>query len=55
MILTVIMVMAQNGWKPSSMDIKTAFLQGHALERYIFVRRPKETDYPDNDHFRSLE
>jgi hypothetical protein len=35
-------IMAQRHWKPYSMDIKTAFLQGHALERDIYIRPPKE-------------
>ncbi|KAL5006315.1 hypothetical protein ScPMuIL_015121 [Solemya velum] len=42
----ILAVIAQNGWKPCSMDIKTAFLQGHELERDIFIRPPKEADSP---------
>ena len=39
MILTV---MAQMEWKPQTIDIKTAFLQGSSLEREIFIKPPRE-------------
>ena len=32
------------GWKCNCVDIKSAFLQGNAIERDIFVRPPKEFD-----------
>lgn len=38
----ILAVLAQKGWKPFSMDIKTAFLQGHLIERDVFIRPPKE-------------
>ena len=38
----VLTVMAQNNWKPRTMDIKTAFLQGNNLEREIFIKPPCE-------------
>ena len=38
----VLTVMAQNEWNPKTMDIKTAFLQGHKLERDIFIKPPNE-------------
>ena len=34
--------MAQNDWKPQTIDIKTAFLQGNSLEREIFIKPPHE-------------
>ena len=38
----VLAVIAQRQWKVNSMDIKTAFLQGHLLERQVFLRPPPE-------------
>jgi hypothetical protein len=43
----ILAVFAQNGWKPNSIDIKTAFLQGSALSRDIFVRPPSEAKVRD--------
>lgn len=42
----VLAIMAQNGWKPCSMDIKAAFLQGFPLERDIYIKPPKEANSP---------
>ena len=36
----VLTIMAQNKWKPRTMDIKTAFLQGDKLERDIYIKPP---------------
>ena len=41
MILTIA---ATNKWKVCSLDIKSAFLQGRALEREVYVKPPKEYD-----------
>ena len=38
----VLAVMAMKGWKCSSLDVRTAFLQGNPLERDIYVKPPKE-------------
>jgi len=38
----ILAIMVQNGWKPCSMDIKTAFLQGYPLSRDIYIKPPKE-------------
>ena len=35
-------IISSNEWKCKSLDVKTAFLQGHDLEREIFLRPPKE-------------
>ena len=35
-------------WRPYSMDVKTAFLQGNSLERPLFVAPPKEAQCPEN-------
>lgn len=43
----VLAVMAQNDWKPKTIDIKTAFLQGNNLEREIFIKPPHETRKKD--------
>ena len=40
----ILAIMAQKGWKPNSMDIKAAFLQGHPLSRSIYVKPPKEAN-----------
>ena len=40
----VLAVMAQHGWEPKSMDIKTAFLQGHRIEREVYFKPPKEAN-----------
>lgn len=33
---------AQNQWSLHSIDIKTAFLQGHTMDREVYIRPPKE-------------
>jgi transposase InsO family protein len=38
----ILAIFAQKGWKPASMDIKTAFLQGYPLSRDVFLRPPLE-------------
>ena len=38
----IIAIIAHNRWRPRSMDIKTAFLQGQKIQRDIFIRPPKE-------------
>lgn len=40
----ILAIMAHNRWRPRSMDIKTAFLQGQKIQRDIFIRPPKEAD-----------
>lgn len=35
-------LISSNKWKCKSLDVKTAFLQGHDVEREIFLRPPKE-------------
>ena len=35
-------IIAANNWKCHSIDIKAAFLQGHEIEREIYLRPPKE-------------
>ena len=40
----VLAVLAQRGWKPCTMDIKTAFLQGSGIERNLFIKPPKEAN-----------
>ena len=37
-------IAATNKWKACSLDIKSAFLQGRALEREVNVKPPKEYD-----------
>lgn len=43
----VLAIAAQKGWKPHTMDIKTAFLQGMDLSRDIFIWPPKEAGEKD--------
>ena len=38
----ILAIIAQNKWKPHSMDIKTAFLQSQKLDRNIYIRPPPE-------------
>ncbi len=38
----ILSIFCQKDWKPHSMDIKTAFLQGEKLEREVFIKPPKE-------------
>jgi len=38
----VLSIIACMSWKPNSMDVKTAFLQGTKLEREVFIRPPVE-------------
>lgn len=40
----ILAVMAQNHWNPNTIDIKTAFLQGAALSRDVFIRPPPEAN-----------
>lgn len=40
----VLAIIAQYNWKPKSMDIKTAFLQGQELSRDIYLKPPKEAN-----------
>ena len=35
-------VLAQKGWLPHTMDIKTAFLQGQEIQRDIIIKPPNE-------------
>ena len=44
---TVLAVIAQEGWKACTMDIKTAFLQGSELSRRIYLRPPVEVNSQD--------
>ena len=37
-------LIAAQKWKVNSLDVKTAFLQGRAIDRDIYVRPPKEAD-----------
>ena len=37
-------VLAQKEWTPKTMDIKTAFLQGHELDRQVYIKLPKEAE-----------
>ena len=39
---TVLAIAATNKWKVSSIDIKSAFLQGRQIEREVIVKPPKE-------------
>ena len=39
-----IAVIAANSWTMSSLDIKTAFLQGKFIETEVFVKPPKEAE-----------
>ena len=38
----ILAVIAQHEWEPKSMDVKTAFLQGHPLERKVYLKPPKD-------------
>ena len=38
----VLAPIVQNSWKSHSMDIKTALLQGHLLERNVYVKPPAD-------------
>ena len=38
----ILAVVSNNGWKISSLDIKSAFLQGQAINRDVFLKPPKE-------------
>ena len=38
----VLSIIVQNGWMPHSIDIKTAFLQGHLLDRNAYVKPPAD-------------
>lgn len=38
----ILAVLAQHEWEPRSMDVKTAFLQGHPLERKVYLKPPKD-------------
>ena len=40
----VLAVLSTSNWKCNSLDVKTAFLQGHKIERNIFVKPPKEAE-----------
>ena len=42
----LLMVAADRGWAPVAIDISTAFLQGGALEREVYVRPPAELHAP---------
>ena len=35
-------IIASNGWALTSIDVKTAFLQGKLIERTVFIHSPKE-------------
>ena len=39
-------IIAQKGWKASSIDIKTAFLQGEELTCEVYIIPPKELGRP---------
>ena len=39
-------ILANQGWRLHSMDIKTAFLQGQELDRNIYLKPPKEAKCP---------
>ena len=39
---TMLSLINKNGWKLSSLDIKTAFLQGEKIDRDVYLRPPKE-------------
>lgn len=40
----ILAIIAQKRWKPRSMDIKTAFLQGLPMTRDIYLKPPREAD-----------
>lgn len=43
-IRTALTLIASNSWKLNSIDVKTAFLQGKAIERDVYVKPPKEAN-----------
>ena len=43
----MISIINQNKGKLRSIDIKTAFLQGEAIDRNVYVRRPPEANCPE--------
>ena len=45
-------IIASNKWPIQSIDIKTAFLQGHKLERSVFLRPPPEANTTSLWHLR---
>ena len=45
-------IIASNKWPIQSIDIKTAFLQGHKLERSVFLRPPPEANTTNLWHLR---
>ena len=40
----VLQILCQKDWIPTSMDIKTAFLQGEKIARDIYIKPPKEAE-----------
>ncbi|KAK6187111.1 hypothetical protein SNE40_005204 [Patella caerulea] len=40
----ILAILAHNNWEPRSMDIKTAFLQSHTMDRDIFLLPPLEAN-----------
>jgi hypothetical protein len=44
----ILAIFALKHWRPKSIDIKTAFLQGSELTRDIFVKPPKEAGVTDS-------
>ena len=41
-------ICAAKGWEVETSDVKSAFLQGHRLEREVFVKPPKEAEVANN-------
>ena len=44
----LMIILASRKWVLNSIDIKSAFLQGKAMERVVFVRPPKEAGVDKN-------
>ena len=42
----ILAIVAQNGWEPKALDVKTAFLQGDVLDRKVYLIPPKEASQP---------
>ena len=47
-------VIAQKKWKLSSIDIKTAVLEGENIDRELYVLRPKEPNADEMCHLKKV-
>ena len=52
---TMLSICAIEQWKPCSIDIKTAFLQGENIQRELYVRPPKEAGLQKNELWKLIK